>query len=107
MVERRRVALEIVKAVEYIHSLQVVHRDLKPSNIMVTRTGRQVKLIDFGIADTDSFTIFKQPGIYLARATENLGDGRAQRCLQSWHHLEGDEAGMEVERYRAQDAQAH
>ena len=62
MVERRRVALEIVKAVEYIHSLQVVHRDLKPSNIMVTRTGRQVKLIDFGIADTDSFTIFKQPG---------------------------------------------
>lgn len=62
MVERRRVALEIVRAVEYIHSLQVVHRDLKPSNIMVTRTGRQVKLIDFGIADTDSFTIFKQPG---------------------------------------------
>ena len=58
MVERRRVALEIVRAVEYIHSLQVVHRDLKPSNIMVTRTGRQVKLIDFGIADTDSFTIF-------------------------------------------------
>ena len=62
MVERRRVALEIVRAVEYIHSLQVVHRDLKPSNIMVTRTGRQVKLIDFGLADTDSFTIFKEPG---------------------------------------------
>lgn len=62
MVERRRAALEIVKAVEYIHSLQVVHRDLKPSNIMVTRTGRQVKLIDFGLADTDSFTIFKEPG---------------------------------------------
>lgn len=62
MVERRRAALEIVRAVEYIHSLQVVHRDLKPSNIMVTRTGRQVKLIDFGLADTDSFTIFKEPG---------------------------------------------
>lgn len=29
---------------------------------MVTRTGRQVKLIDFGLADTDSFTIFKEPG---------------------------------------------
>lgn len=62
MVERRRAALEIVRAMEYIHSLQVVHRDLKPSNIMVTRTGRQVKLIDFGLADTDSFTIFKEPG---------------------------------------------
>ena len=62
LVERQRVAIKIVKAVDYVHSLQVVHRDLKPSNIMVTRTGRQVKLIDFGLADTDSFTIFKEPG---------------------------------------------
>ena len=62
LMERRRVAAKIVKAVDYVHSQQVVHRDLKPSNIMVTRTGRQVKLIDFGLADTDSFTIFKEPG---------------------------------------------
>lgn len=27
---------------------------------MITRNGCQVKLIDFGLADTDSFTIFKQ-----------------------------------------------
>ena len=33
MVERRRVAIEIVKAVELAHSLQVVHRDLKPSSV--------------------------------------------------------------------------
>lgn len=59
---RRMVARQIVDAVVYIHSLQVVHRDLKPSNIMLTRNGCQVKIIDFGNADTDSFTIFKQPG---------------------------------------------
>ena len=57
---RRQIALQIIRAVEYVHSLQVVHRDLKPSNIMITRNGCQVKLIDFGLADTDSFTIFKQ-----------------------------------------------
>ena len=54
-------ALEIVKAVAYVHSLQAVHRDLKPSNIMITRNGSQVKLINFGLSDTDSFVILKQP----------------------------------------------
>lgn len=59
--ERRRVAIQIVEALKYVHSLQTVHRDLKPSNIMLTRNGCQVKLIDFGLSDTDSFAIFKQP----------------------------------------------
>mgnify|MGYP003440308052 FL=1 len=59
--ERKRIALQLVDALTYVHSLQVVHRDLKPSNIMITRNGGQVKLIDFGLADTDSYTILKQP----------------------------------------------
>ena len=59
--DRERVALELVKAVAYVHSLQAVHRDLKPSNIMITRNGSQVKLINFGLSDTDSFAILKQP----------------------------------------------
>lgn len=59
--DRERVAQELVKAVAYVHSRQAVHRDLKPSNIMITRNGCQVKLIDFGLSDTDSFAIFKQP----------------------------------------------
>lgn len=59
--ERRRVAMQLVEALDCVHSLQTVHRDLKPSNIMITRNGSQVKLIDFGLSDTDSFAIFKQP----------------------------------------------
>lgn len=59
--ERRRVAMQLVEALAYVHSQQTVHRDLKPSNIMLTRNGCQVKLIDFGLSDTDSFAVFKQP----------------------------------------------
>ena len=47
---KMRVSRELIDAVAYLHRLDIVHRDLKPSNIMVTRGGRNVKVIDFGLA---------------------------------------------------------
>ncbi len=44
-----RIAIEVLRALEYIHSNGVVHRDLKPENIMVD-SNDHIKLIDFGIA---------------------------------------------------------
>lgn len=52
---------QLMDALEYMHNKQIIHRDLKPSNIMVTHTGQMVKLIDFGLSDSDAFYILKLP----------------------------------------------
>jgi len=61
MPDRRKVTEELVNVTSYLHRLNIVHRDLKPSNIMVTRNGMNVKLIDFGLADSDAYAVLKQP----------------------------------------------
>ncbi len=47
----RRIAREIAKALELVHSQGIVHRDLKPSNILLaSEAGREVtKVTDFGL----------------------------------------------------------
>lgn len=56
-----KVVAQLMDALEYMHSKQMIHRDLKPSNIMVTHTGQNVKMIDFGVSDSDVFYILKLP----------------------------------------------
>lgn len=56
-----KLIMQMLDAIGYVHKKQIVHRDLKPQNIMVTYNGGNIKLIDFGLADTDSHTILKQP----------------------------------------------
>ncbi len=43
----------VFSALEYLHSNNIVHMDIKPSNIMV-ENGSNVRLMDLGIATTDS-----------------------------------------------------
>ena len=59
--ERRHIASMLVETLIYVHSRQTQHRDLKPSNIMVTHNGQYLKLIDFGLSDTDSHAVLKAP----------------------------------------------
>ena len=69
---------EICSALRYMHAKQVLHRDLKPSNILVTFSGQNVKLIDFGLSDTDSSSILKNPaGTVIYAAPEVLDGGKA------------------------------
>ncbi|XP_062028863.1 serine/threonine-protein kinase STY46 [Rosa rugosa] len=43
-------ALDICRAMEYLHANGIIHRDLKPSNLLLTENMKQVKLADFGLA---------------------------------------------------------
>lgn len=46
----------------YLNARGIVHRDIKPSNLMVTSDGKQLKLIDFGFADSSEYAVLKQSG---------------------------------------------
>lgn len=72
--ERKRILSELLDAVEFIHSHQVVHNDLKPENILITRNGHSVKLIDFGYADCD-FSVDKATGGTKSYASPELLEG--------------------------------
>jgi serine/threonine-protein kinase len=64
MANRLRIALDIARALEYIHSKKIIHRDIKPDNVHIDASGK-VKLMDFGIA--------KGEGMHLTRTGFAVG----------------------------------
>lgn len=80
--ERKRILNELLDALTFIHNHQVVHNDLKPENILITRNGHNVKLIDFGYADSDAnldkatggTTAFASPELLKQEATDVTSD---------------------------------
>ena len=81
----RRIALQLCDALSYLHARQIIHRDLKPGNILITHNGLNVKLIDFGLADTDSHAVLKAPaGTASFAAPEVLRGERADCRSDIW-----------------------
>ena len=59
---RKRVLDQLLTAVSYLHSKGIVHNDLKPENILITHQDNTVKLIDFGLSDTDAQYLYRTLG---------------------------------------------
>lgn len=42
---------EVLRALDYCHSMGIMHRDVKPHNVMINHEQRQLRLIDWGLAE--------------------------------------------------------
>ena len=51
-----KAAVQVARALQYIHSQKIIHRDIKPENIHINANG-VVKLMDFGIAKTEGLSM--------------------------------------------------
>ncbi|GMM51560.1 casein kinase 2 catalytic subunit [Starmerella bacillaris] len=49
--EIRYYIFELLKALDYCHSKGIMHRDVKPHNVMIDHEKKQLRLIDWGLAE--------------------------------------------------------
>ncbi|XP_058737143.1 serine/threonine-protein kinase STY13 isoform X1 [Vicia villosa] len=49
-------ALDVARAMDWLHANGIIHRDLKPDNLLLTANQKSVKLADFGLAREESVT---------------------------------------------------
>lgn len=81
----KKIICEICDALDYIHRKQVIHRDLKPENILITHNGLNVKIIDFGLSDTDSYSTLKAPaGTRMYASPELIAGGPVDSRSDIW-----------------------
>ncbi|XP_055905398.1 cAMP-dependent protein kinase catalytic subunit 3 [Eupeodes corollae] len=72
-------AAEIILALEYLHSLQIVYRDLKPENLLINRDGH-LKITDFGFAKKlrdRTWTLCGTPEYLAPEIIQSKGHNRA------------------------------
>lgn len=76
--ERLQIAIQIARALEYLHKKKVVHRDIKPANIFLTATGNdsvpwKAKLGDYGVVKWGDFHASIATGTLTVTSQQGLG----------------------------------
>lgn len=82
----RKYGFQVLRALDFMHSHDVIHRDIKPENVLVSRLGI-IKLCDFGFArpyaENETFTDYVATRWY--RSPELLvGDPRYGKEVDIW-----------------------
>ncbi|KAJ3330820.1 serine/threonine-protein kinase HAL4/sat4 [Blyttiomyces sp. JEL0837] len=58
---------QLLRGVQYLHSMGVAHKDLKPENLLIDGTGRFLKITDFGVSE-----VFRTPFGSLSKKAHGL-----------------------------------
>ena len=90
-VHKKFIIYQLIKAIKFIHSAEILHRDLKPSNVFIN-SDCQIKIGDFGLARTIQSGKLGFKGIitdYVAtrwyRAPEMLlGSNKYNKAIDMW-----------------------
>ena len=59
--QAKRLSFELLSALSFLHSRNVLHRDLKPANLLYSSQTGSLKVADFGLARRSTLSAFGKP----------------------------------------------